>query len=252
MAEARLTDEEIETSVGILNPQVHHSTSSENLNLDNTDRNITPVNVPVNSSTLIAFENISKCEDAIIQVTDVEKSLLDGYFSSNSNSIMNLEDSLLTLSKSSSIDGIFYCSIIKVEEHLVVRFFECGAFDKNFRIWLQFKYKMTMDHLYHIVYIIQKMLQLLQKDIKNMYSLEKVKGKVTKPLGAMFMKTKKVLTKALFHVYVKQMPSCLSVRCCCVVLWVSINSGKMNWILMVEISRDLCFALYLIQIGKKF
>lgn len=132
--------------------------------------------VPVNSSTQIAFDNISKCEDAIIQVTDVEKSLFDGYFKSNNNGIMNLEDCLLTLSKSSSIDGIFYCSIIKVEEHLVVRFFECGAFDNFFSNMASVQ--IQNDHGPFMPYCIynSKDVAVATKRHKNLYSSNR-KGK---------------------------------------------------------------------------
>ena len=58
--------------------------------------------------------------------------LIESEFFTKNLHVINLEDSLLDLSSSTAVDGIFYCCSMKVslgDKSLhVARFFECGAF----------------------------------------------------------------------------------------------------------------------------
>lgn len=79
--------------------------------------------------------NLTKCEAAIEQDQYYSKVLLDGYFS-KPNGILTSEDSLLELAATDVCNGIFYASIIKLDENKhMARFFQHGRFSGFFEMF---------------------------------------------------------------------------------------------------------------------
>ena len=68
---------------------------------------------------------------------------------SNFSAIFNVEDSYLSLASTSTIDGIFYCLIIKVDlsdgMHYIARYFEYGAFTGFYKSIAHEKIKMQIE-----------------------------------------------------------------------------------------------------------
>ena len=76
--------------------------------------------------------NLTKCQEAIDQDQDHCKLLTEGYFS-KANGIINTEDVLLELASTDVCTGIFYASVIKLNEsQYVSRYFQHGNFDGYF------------------------------------------------------------------------------------------------------------------------
>ena len=72
--------------------------------------------------------NLTKCQEAIEQDQYFSKAMMDGYFS-KSNGIFTTEDLLLELAATDVCNGIFYASIIKLNENeYISRYFEHGSF----------------------------------------------------------------------------------------------------------------------------
>ena len=77
--------------------------------------------------------NIYKCVDAIEVEVEFAGTMLHKLDKVEINNFMKLEDQLLGLSQTNSVDGIFYLYILKNNDHLIARIFENGAFDGFFQ-----------------------------------------------------------------------------------------------------------------------
>ena len=77
----------------------------------------------------IALYNIYECAEAMSQDVAMNTALEENLFS-NFPAIFNVEDSIIA--STNTVDGIFYCLIIKVDLcdgiHYIARHFEYGAF----------------------------------------------------------------------------------------------------------------------------
>ena len=77
--------------------------------------------------------NIYKCVDAIEVEVEFTGTMLHKLDKVEINNFMKLEDQLLGLSQTNSVDGIFYLYILKNNDRLIARIFENGAFDGFFK-----------------------------------------------------------------------------------------------------------------------
>ena len=60
----------------------------------------------------IAMHNLHKCNEAMLLETSVSSSMRKGYFKRQCY-LINAEDSLLSLTSTKTVDGIFYFSVLK-------------------------------------------------------------------------------------------------------------------------------------------
>ena len=82
-------------------------------------------------ATDIALHNVYECAEAMSLDVAMNAALEENLFS-NFHANFNVEDSYLSLASTNTVDGIFYCLIIKVDLcdgiHYIVRYIEYGAF----------------------------------------------------------------------------------------------------------------------------
>ena len=83
-----------------------------------------------------AISNLKKSYDAISRQVEIFKQLEQDNVIHPSCSLFGIEDSLLLLSNSEFVDGVFFCAVLEIksqENHqLYCRFFENGAFSGYF------------------------------------------------------------------------------------------------------------------------
>ena len=79
----------------------------------------------------IALQNIYECAEAMSLDVAMNTTMEENLFS-NFPAIFHVEDSYLPSASTNTVDGIFYCLIIKVDLcdriHYIARYFEYGAF----------------------------------------------------------------------------------------------------------------------------
>ena len=96
----------------------------------------------------IALHNIYECAEAMSLDVAMNIALEENLFS-NFSAIFNVEDSYLSLASTNTVDGIFYCLIIKLDLcdgiHYIARYFEHGAFTGFFKSIAHEKIKMQIE-----------------------------------------------------------------------------------------------------------
>ena len=98
----------------------------------------------------IALHNIYECAEAMALDVAMHTALEENLFS-NFPAIFNVEDSDLSLASTNTVDGIFYCLIIKVYLcdgiHHIARYFEYGAFTGFYQSTAHEKIKMQIEFI---------------------------------------------------------------------------------------------------------
>lgn len=124
--------------------------------------------------------NLMKCEEAIEQDQCCSKVLLEGYFS-KPNGILTTEDSLLELAASDVCNGIFYASIIKLNENqYMARYFQHGRFNGFFTIFRQkVSTELNLENTIPYSVYTDTDIEIQQKRHKNQYITMR-KGRLSK------------------------------------------------------------------------
>ena len=80
----------------------------------------------------IALHNSHKCNEVILLEISVSSSTQKGYFKKQCY-LISAEDSLLSLASTKTVDGIFYCSVLKTpvddRDLYIARYSEYAAFN---------------------------------------------------------------------------------------------------------------------------
>ena len=96
----------------------------------------------------IALQNIYECAEAMSLDVAMNTTMEENLFS-NFPAIFHVEDSYLSLASTNTVDGIFYCLIIKVDLcdgiHYIARYFEYGAFTGFYQSTAHEKIKMQIE-----------------------------------------------------------------------------------------------------------
>lgn len=89
----------------------------------------------IDTKVTAAFENLNKCSSAMLLENEIS-SLMQSTFCKSNNSMILLEENLLSLASSELYDDIFYCNAVKFiinnKVWFVARYFESGGFKNCF------------------------------------------------------------------------------------------------------------------------
>ena len=102
----------------------------------------------LSGATDIALHNIYECAEAMSLDVAMSTALEENLFS-NFPAIFNVEHSYLSLASTNTVDGIFYCLIIKVDLcdgiHYIARYFEYDVFTGFFQSTTHEKIRMQIE-----------------------------------------------------------------------------------------------------------
>ena len=90
----------------------------------------------------LVVENLSQCKEAVQLHSNISETMYNSMPKEVGgwNPMLSLESSLLRIGATGITSGIFYCSLVELGDHSVLRFFEDGAYQVfNFFVFLCFK-----------------------------------------------------------------------------------------------------------------